>query len=406
MGPLTGVKVLDFTHYLSGPYCTMLLSDLGAEVIKLECPPTGDPSRYSPPSKEKKSVYFTSSNRGKKSVIMNFKDEKQREIFYKMVETADVVIDNFKSDTMEKYYCGYEDLCKINPRIVCTSISGFGNTGPLKGKPAYDLAVQAMSGIMSMSGELGGSPLKLGISIADLLGGIYGCLGTLAALYETWNTGVGRKVDVAMLDACIAAMEQGIAQYGILNEDPIPMGNQQVTTVPFGDYITSDGQPVLICPASDDQFQKLCEVVGHPEICETELTFAAERMTQRDRVNEMFRNYIGAMTTEEFCSGLDEKKLAYGLINDIEQVVNHPQIKERNMIAYVNYPDGSRMMVPASPFNISGMEKCTEFTANPLGSDTFSALSQYVSDNLLHEIYDSVLENIQEAVREKETAVD
>lgn len=337
---------------------------------------------------------------------MDLKDERQREIFYKMVETADIVIDNFKTGTLKKYHCGYEELRKINPRIVCTSVSVFGCSGPLKGEPAYDLAIQAMSGLMSMSGEMGGSPLKLGISIADLLGGIYGCLGTLAALYETWNTGVGRKVDVAMLDACIAAMEQGIAQYGITREDPVPMGNQQITTVPFGDYMTSDGQAVLICPASDDQFRKLCDVVGHPEICETELAFAAERMAQRERVNELFRNYIGAMTTEEFCNGLDEKKLAYGLINDVGQVANHPQIQARNMIAYVNYPDGSRMMVPASPFHMTGMEKCTEFTAPLLGSDTFSVLSQYVPEEQLHEIYDPVLAEVAKAVAEKEAALD
>lgn len=406
MEPLSGVKVLDFTRYLSGPYCTMLLSDLGAEVIKLECPYTGDPSRYSPPSKDKKSIYFTSPNRGKKSVIMDLRDEKQREIFYKMVKTADVVVDNFKTGTMEKYHCGYEELKKINPRIVCASISGFGSSGPLKGEPAYDLAIQALSGIMSMSGEMGGSPLKLGISIADLLGGIYGCLGILAALYETWETGSGRRVDVAMLDACIAAMEQGIAQYGITGENPVPMGNQQITTVPFGDYITSDGQAVLICPASDDQFRKLCSVVGHPEVCETELAFAAERMQQRDRVNKLFREYIGAMTTEEFCGGLDEQKLAYGLINDVGQVANHPQILARNMIAYVNYPDGSRMMVPASPFNMTGMEKRTEFKASPLGYDTFSVLSKYVSEEQLHEVYDTVLEQVKKSVAEKEATLD
>lgn len=200
MKPFENVTVLDFTQFTSGPVCTSIMGDLGAEVIKIENPPYGDNNRYNPPSVNKKTCYISSLDHNKKSVLLNLKDERQKEIFFKMVKTADVVVDNFKAGTMEKFGCGYEKLKEINPRIVCTSISGFGQTGPWRTRAAYDVIVQAVAGLMSVTGETGGRPLRFGVSMADVTSGLMACVATLAALCDAKRTGVGRYIDLGMMD--------------------------------------------------------------------------------------------------------------------------------------------------------------------------------------------------------------
>ena len=213
MKPLLNIKVLDLTQFLSGPYCTMILADMGAEVIKLERPLTGDLTRYSPPGRSGGSTYFVGCNRGKKSILMNLKDPKQKEVFMKMIPNVDVVVENYKPGTMEKFGCGYDTLKEINPRLVYTAISGFGQTGSLRKKGALDLVIQAMSGLMSVTGDRGGEPLKCGISIGDLTSGIYGALATVLALFARERTGKGAYSDISMLDSVISIMDSGISKY-------------------------------------------------------------------------------------------------------------------------------------------------------------------------------------------------
>lgn len=392
MGPLTGIKVLDFTQFLSGPYCTMMLSDLGAEVIKLEHPPVGDPTRYVLPGVNKKSIFYSSPNRGKKSVLMDLKDDRQRAIFYEMVKTADVVISNFRPGTMEKYQCGFEDLKKINPKIVCTYISGYGQYGPWKHRAAFDTAVQAAAGIMSFTGYAGGAPIRTGFSVADILGGVYGCIGTITALTKAHDTGEGSLVDVAMMDAVMAAEEQAITQYSVTGKNPLPHGNRHVTSIPFGDYKTRDGQYLNINISTDVQFAKVCEVLGHPEMAQGEYKTLFNRNQHRKEVDALFESYTQEFDAAELMEMLEAAKIPYGPINTIEQVMNLPQIQARNMISHVTYPDGTRLLVPSSPFKMSGMEEKTEYTASVLGADTIEVLSAYADEALLHEIYDDLLE--------------
>lgn len=254
MKPFENVTVLDFTQFTSGSVCTSIMGDLGAEVIKIENPPYGDNNRYNPPSVNKKTCYISSLDHNKKSVLLNLKDERQKEIFFKMVKTADVVVDNFKAGTMEKFGCGYEKLKEINPRIVCTSISGFGQTGPWRTRAAYDVIVQAVAGLMSVTGETGGRPLRFGVSMADVTSGLMACVATLAALCDAKRTGVGRYIDLGMMDNVFALLEQPVANYGITGVAAKPNGNRHLSAVPFAAFHCKEGAQVVICAFMDEDY--------------------------------------------------------------------------------------------------------------------------------------------------------
>lgn len=397
MKPLKGIKILDFTQFLAGPLSTLLLSDLGAEVIKLENPPLGDGTRYITDIVNEKSSNYTTRNRGKKSVIMNLKDEKQRAVFLKMVETADAVVENFKPGTLEKYGITYEVLKEINPKIVYTSISGYGQTGPYRTHAAYDGAVQAESGVMSVTGDMDGTPVRCGASIADTTAGLVGCIGTLSALYDAKRTGQGRRVDVAMMDSMVTIMENLISNHLSNGHIPKPLGNRMWTASPFRDFVCKDGKSVYIGISTDAQFKSFCEIVGHPEWTEDPRFLTNESRPNHFRELEpLVESVLLEIDSDTLCDEMQKRKLVYGRINNVEQVVNHPQVAVRNMIVNAVYPDGTEFKVPGCPIKMSDMEEQTEYKASVLGSDTFDVLSDYADMEELHEIYDTVLQNCAE----------
>ena len=403
MKPLEGIKVLDFSQFLSGPFCTMILADMGADVIKMERPPAGDVTRWSPPGRDGASTYFISCNRGKKSVLMDLSDPRQKAIFLEMVKDADILVENYKPGTMEKFGCGHEELLKINPRLVYTAISGFGQTGPWAKRPALDLVIQAASGLMSVTGEKGGDPQKVGTSVADITSGLYGCIGTLLALYEVQKTGKGQYVDVSMLDSVVSILESSVARYLLNGKIPKPIGNRHAAAAPFQPFKVKGGDQVFICVVPDDQWLRLCDALKHPEWKDDpRFTSLSLRVEHADELEEMMSEVLKDWTAEELCETLEKAKLVYGQINNIEQVVNHPQIKAREMIIDVEFPGAGILQTTGSPIRMSEVPYDTSYKTVQLGANTFDIFSKYVGEDELHSIYDDVMVKVEETIRKKE----
>ena len=402
MKPLDGIKVLDFTQFFAGPIATLLLSDMGAEVIKLENPPAGDGTRYTTAVINESSTNYTTRNRGKKSVAMNLKDERQKAIFLEMLKTADVVIENGKPGTLDKYGLTYEAMKAVNPKIVYTSISGYGQTGPYRTHAAYDGAVQAEAGLMSVNGHKGNEPVKCGAAIADATAGLIGCIGTLGALVEAQRTGVGRRVDVSMMDSIITIMENLNSAYLSTGVIPGPTGNRHWTSAPFNSFKCKDGRSIYLGISTDAQFVKFCNILGHPEwpedprFCNSML-----RPKNADALEALVQEALNDVDVDWLAEKLQEEKLVYGKINNVADVVKHPQTLARHMIVDVTYPDGTKVQVPGCPIKMNDLEEPLESMAYPMGYNTFEVLSQYVPEEQLHEIYDDVLKQCAENVQKK-----
>ena len=398
MKPLEGFRILDFTQFMSGPICTLMLSDFGAEVIKMENPPLGDTTRYGNIVENGCSSHYATRNRGKKSVVINMKDPKQRDLFLKLVETSDAVIENFKPGTMEKFGITYEVLEKVNPKIVYTSISGYGQEGPYAKRPAYDATVQAESGVMSITGEAGGHPTKCGGSIADYSGGLVGCIGTLIGIIDAQKTGHGRRIDASMMDALLLLQENMISMYlknGVL---PKPNGNRYPAASPIGDFMCKDGVPIMLNISTDAQWKAFAEALEQPQWLE-DPDFASMRIRANNyvkveaEVNRVFSQY----TSAEIAERLEAKKSIYGMINDYEAIRNHPQVQYRKTFVDAVYPNGTSFTVPGNPLRMSGMEDQREYPTAPLGSSTIEIFSQVEDPAVVHEIFDPVLAQVAEA---------
>lgn len=401
MNPLEGVKILDLTQFFSGPFCTRILSDLGAEVIKFENPPYGD-SRFTAQVKGNASAIYTSRNRGKKSVVMNLKDDRQRELFLKMVEDADAVISNYKAGNMDRLGLSYEVLKERNPKIVDVLISGFGQTGPWRDRAAFDGVVQAASGVISITGEKGGQPVKVGFSMADAQAGMFGAIATLAALYSAKETGVGRVVDVSMLDGLFAMEETMVANYFVTGKIPTPRGNQHTTVPAFGSYTFKDGEQLFVSCGSENAFEGLCRALGRPELIDDErFNSMARRSYNRDALEAIITECFKQYTAQEFADMMLAHHLPFGPINNIKQISESDVMAARDMVVTAKYPSGQEFKVTGNPIKMSGMESKTEFYAAPLGNDTFDILSKYADLDTLHEIFDPVLADCEAKCADK-----
>ena len=331
-GPLKNLLVLDLTRVLVGPYCTMMLSDLGARVIKVEAPEAGDDSRKFGPFIEDYSAYFMSLNRGKESIALNLKNEDDKKIFDKILAKADILVENFKPGTLEKWGYGWKDICKKYPRLIYASASGFGQTGPLKELPAYDMVVQGMGGLMSVTGHPNSEPTRVGTSIGDITAGLFTAIGINAALYDRQKTGKGTYIDVSMLDCQIAILENAIARYLSKNEIPEPMGSRHPSIAPFEAFKTKDSY-IIIAAGNDKLFAKLCDVLEIPEILNDEkFNTNSLRCKNMESLKEIFEKKLKMKATEEWINKMQEFKIPCGPIYNIKQAVENPQIEKRNMI--------------------------------------------------------------------------
>ena len=331
-GPLKNLLVVDLTRVLVGPYCTMMLSDLGARVIKIEAPEIGDDSRKFGPFIENYSAYFMSLNRGKESIALNLKNDDDKKIFEKILSKADILVENFKPGTLEKWGFGWKDVSKKYPKLIYASASGFGQTGPLKELPAYDMVVQGMGGLMSVTGHPNTEPTRVGTSIGDITAGLFTTIGINAALYDREKTGKGAFIDVSMLDCQIAILENAIARYLSKNEIPAPMGSRHPSIAPFEAFKTKDSY-IIIAAGNDKLFKNLCDVLEIPEISNDErFNTNSLRCENMNQLKEIFENKLSTKNTEEWIREMEQLKIPCGPIFNIKQAVENPQIQERNMI--------------------------------------------------------------------------
>ena len=331
-GPLKNLLVLDLTRVLVGPYCTMMLSDLGARVIKVEAPEIGDDSRKFGPFIEDYSAYFMSLNRGKESIALNLKNTDDKKIFEKILAKADILVENFKPGTLEKWGYGWKDICKKYPKLIYASASGFGQTGPLKELPAYDMVVQGMGGLMSVTGQPNSEPTRVGTSIGDITAGLFTTIGINAALYDREKTGKGMFIDVSMLDCQIAILENAIARYLSKNEIPKPMGSRHPSIAPFEAFKTKDSY-IIIAAGNDKLFEKLCNVLNVSEIYkDSKFNTNLSRSQNIDELKKILEDKLLLKNTGEWVSIMEKEKIPCGPIFNIKEAVENPQVESRNMI--------------------------------------------------------------------------
>lgn len=390
--PLEGIRVLDLTQFLSGPMCTMTLGDAGAEVVKVERPPKGDPTRITFPVHHGNSSYWISVNKGKKSVALDLKRPDHKAVFMELAKQTDVLVENYKPGTAKKMGIDYESIRAINPDIIYLSISGFGQTGPYRDRPALDIAVQAISGLMSITGEKGGSPLRCGTSITDITAGLFGIIGVLTALYHREKTGEGQYIDVAMLEGALAIMENACANYLVNGIVPKPTGNYHTSSAPLQPFDTADGSILVAAPA-DMMFEKLTQVLGCPELVQDpRFDINAHRFQHVPELEEKLSPYFKKMTTREACELLEDAKIVYGEINTVPQILASEQVKERGVI--VDVEDGyETFQVIGSPFKYSTFEMPKHYHAAALGENNYDVLESWL--NMSKEEIDAIMEGME-----------
>ena len=353
--PLTGIRVLDLTRVLAGPYCTMILADLGAEVVKVERPEVGDDSRhFGPFLPSGLSGYFASINRGKKSITLDLKVDKDRETFLALVRKADVLVENFRPGTMETFGLGAEFLREVNPHLIYASASGFGRHGLHGRRPAYDIIIQAMSGLMSVTGTDPRHPVRVGSSISDILTGMFTAIGILAALRLQERDGRGGDLDMAMLDCTVAALENALSRYEVLGTVPEPLGTRHPSITPFQAFETADGA-MVVAAGNDSLWRRLCESIGRPELV-TDPRFLTN--DERSRNHEQLEVELNATFRKRASAGWLELLEGIGVpcspIRNMAEVVEDEHLKERGMLHVMRDPEGKAFRTAASPIRMNG----------------------------------------------------
>lgn len=375
-GPLSGILVVDLSRILAGPYCTLLMAEMGARVIKVEPPKGGDDARAYGPFVNGKSTYFASVNRGKESIALDLKNDEHRKIFEKLLEKADVVVENFRPGTMEKLGYGWETLHAKYPKLIYASASGFGHTGPNSKDPAYDMVMQGQGGMMSITGNEGQPPSRVGMSIGDIGAGLYTAVAVNAALVHRLKTGESTKVDIAMFDCQLALLENAIMRYTVEKEIPGPLGARHPTITPFEAFATSDGS-MIIAAGNDGLFIKMCEALGRSDMA-TDPAYKSNALRQKSqkKLKEEIESVLKTNTTEHWIGVVSKGGVPCGPINNIAQAIEHPQVAARNML--VDVPDGSggTLKLAGNPLKMSAFPDPTTRPAAPdLDADRDAILS-------------------------------
>ncbi len=355
-GPLSGVTVIDLTRVLAGPYSTMILAELGARVIKVETPGRGDDAREYGPFVNGKSAYFISVNRGKESIALDLKSDGDRAVFEALLAGADVVAENFRPGTMEKLGYGWDDLKDRYPALIYAACSGFGHTGPHSKRPAYDMVVQAMGGIMSITGQPGQEPTRVGMSIGDIGAGLFTTIGIVTALYDRARTGRGRKLDIGMLDCQIALCENAVARYGATGVAPGPLGGRHPSITPFQTFRTLDGW-MVVAAGNDIMFRRFCDILDRADL-KDDPRYASNNLRNENQASlePEIESMLVARSTADWLALLDPAGIPASGINDIATVMAHPQVEPRNMVVEVDDPTAGRLEVAGNPIKLSGFD--------------------------------------------------
>ena len=374
-GPLDGMKVLDLTRVLAGPYATMLLGDLGAEVIKIEQPGTGDESRNFGPFKNGFSLYFMSVNRGKQSVTLNLKTERGQAIFKQLLKQTDILVENFRPGTMQKLGLDYDTLKGEHPSLIYAACSGFGQTGPYAQQGAYDMIIQGMGGIISITGEPDGPPVRVGTSISDITAALFTTIGVLSALHHRNRTGSGQFVDVAMLDSLVAVLENAVVRYFATGEAPKPLGARHPAITPFEAFASADGH-VIIALGNDTLWAKFCEHVDRHELISDErFRTNADRTENHSELFPILSEIMSQRPTDDWIDALGAIGVPCGPINAMDKVVSHPQVQAREMITRIAHDITGEVEVPGVPIKLSETPGNVEVPAPSLGEHTTKVLT-------------------------------
>lgn len=352
-GALKGIRILDLSRVLAGPFSTMILGDLGAEVIKVESPKGDDTRTWGPPFKNEVSAYYLCANRNKKSITIDLKTDEGLQHIKKLIESSDVIINNFKTGTMEKFGLSYEEVKKLNDKIIYCSITGFGTTGPYKNLPGYDFMIQAMSGLMSITGTEQSGPQKLGIAITDVVTALYAVIGIQAALIERKESQLGQKVDLSLYDSAVSTLINIGSSYlmdGIL---PKRLGNAHASIVPYQTFTTKNGE-IVIAVGNDSQFVRLCSILQMEELAKDERFETNEkRVKNRLKLIPMLQKVFLDQTTEYWMDECNKANIPCGPIQSLDEIVEDPQLKSRNMFIEDDHPTAGKIKMIGSPLKLS-----------------------------------------------------
>jgi CoA:oxalate CoA-transferase len=379
--PLTGLKVLDLTRVLAGPYCTMILADLGADVVKIERPTVGDEARaFGPFLPSGASAYFAGLNRGKSSMVLDLKDDVDRGTFLELAKQADVLVENFRPGVMDALQIGPDILHEINPSLIFASASGFGQTGPYRERPAYDVIIQAMSGLMSITGHAADEPARAGASISDIVTGMFTAIGILAALHARKPNGRGATLDLAMLDCNVAILENAIARCDLTGRVPEPIGTRHPSITPFQGFPTSNGT-VVIAAGNDELWKKLCNVLEAPEfVADPLLNTNSARTENQPYLERLISDRTRERTTQAWLALLEAAGIPAAPIQNIAEMMQDKHLDSRGMFHRIQGQGDESFTTAGSPFHINGraLEPSSRFPE--LGADNDSVVSRWLSE--------------------------
>jgi CoA:oxalate CoA-transferase len=354
--PLAGTVVLDLTRVLAGPFCTLLLANLGARVIKVERPPAGDDARAIGPFVGGKSLYFSALNHGKESIALDLGHAADREVFEALLGAADVLVENFRPGVLARLGWDWPVLERRWPRLVYAAVSGFGHSGPLRERPAFDLVAQAMGGVMSLTGPPGGPPARVGVSVGDMTAGLFLATGITSALLKRRDTGRGTMVDVAMFDCQLAILENALTAHLVTGAVPGPLGTRHPNIAPFQAFDTADGRPIVICAGHDNLFRAFAAAIGRPGLVEdARFRSADDRRRNADGLEAEVQPVLRTRPAAEWLDRLEAAGVPCGPVNTVAEAVRNPQVAARHMVVDVDDPAIGRLRVAGNPVKLAGV---------------------------------------------------
>jgi crotonobetainyl-CoA:carnitine CoA-transferase CaiB-like acyl-CoA transferase len=378
MKTLSNIKVLDLSRVLAGPYSAMILGDLGAEIIKIEVPNGGDDTRkWGPPFIKSESAYYMTANRNKRSITLNLNTEEGRKVLLKLIKSSDVLIHNFKAGTMEKWGLSYHELQREHDQLIYCAISGFGESGPLKGQPGYDAIIQAMAGLMSITGSKESGPMKVGVAVADLTAGLHASIAILAALFERTSSGKGQKLDISLFDSQISLLANVASNFLLSGNTPELLGNEHPNIVPYQPFLMKDGKQLIIAVGNDKQFTRLCSAFDLQRLTEDKRFQTNEsRLKNRKELISILQHSFKKISIKEAQEKLNDIGVPNGPILNVKEVFEHPQTIAREMLSNVAHPFEEKLPLVGSPLKFSRTPVTIDRHPPLLGEHTTEILTE------------------------------